>query len=158
MTKTYPILVLWAVLALISCSKEPPAPVVPPEAAFVYTWDGQTYSTIGIAFKESVPRGLKFHSKPIPVIVNGVRYQDRLLVLFSDTGSGQYPLHTLQLYRTDERDQSLRISEFTTNATATVTQKVAETWSGTFAGESTNAQGQVVSTLSNGTFDHIQLL
>jgi len=156
MRKIYPILVLWTVLALMSCSKKTPVPV-PPEATFVYTLDGQTYSTTGIAFKEALPQGLKFHSTPILVTVNGVRYRDRLLVFFSDTGSGQYALRALQLYRADERDQ-LQLLEFPTDATATTTRTGAGTWSGTFAGKSTNAQGQVVSTLSNGTFDHIQLL
>ena len=157
MTKIYPIMVLWTVLALISCSKEPPSPVVPPESAFVYTVDGQTYSTTaGIGFREAVLRGLQFHNAPIPVTVNGVRYQDYVMAFFSDTGSGQYTLRSLTLYRTDERGQAQRF-EFLTDVAGTATQTGAETWSGTFAGKSTNAQNQVVSTLSNGTFDHIQL-
>jgi hypothetical protein len=147
---------LWTALALGGCSKKAPTPT-PPEATFSYTLDGQTYATTAIAVEEVViPQGLTFHSTPIPVTIGGVRYQDRVLVGFTGTGAGPYALRTLQLYRIDERSQ-LQILEYRTDAAATATPG-STTWSGTFAGKSTDAQGQLVSTLSSGTFAYVRQL
>ena len=155
MMKFSSLLLLWTAVALGSCSKKAPAPV-PPEAIFAYILDGQTYSTTAIVANSVVaPRGFMFHATPISVMVNGRRYQDRVLVSFSGAGSGPYVVHTLQLYRIDERGQ-LQLLEYQTDVAATATPGPAA-WSGTFAGKSTDALGQVVSTLSNGTFAHIPL-
>ena len=154
MMKQCSLLLLWTAVALGSCSKKSPAPV-PPETILTYNLDGQTYSTTAIVANSVVaPQGCVFHAIPsVPVTVNGVRYHDRVLVSFSGTGSGPYVVYSLQLYRTDERGQ-LKLFEYKIDRAATATQGPT-TWSGTFAGKSTDARGQVVSTLSNGTFAHI---
>ncbi|MEL5993758.1 hypothetical protein [Hymenobacter segetis] len=153
MMKRYFLPLIWTALALGSCSKEAPPPETP-EPTFGYTLDGQAYSTTAKAVREVMtPQGLTFNSTPLPVTIGGVRYQDRLLVAFTGTGQGPYALRELQLYRTDERGQT-QLLEYRTDVTATATSG-AKLCSGTFAGKSTNAQGQVVSILSNGVFAYI---